>query len=137
MLSQVSHVVACNELPWATTFENYLSILQNLYYSLTYENYSYRCLYLRYGVMSDMKTVTVRAIALAALLLLLALSEDSSFIALWQVPQFYIIRIYTYYIQCIRTLYHKNIYILHTVYKALGIWVANTTVAFFWLLKYL
>ena len=43
-----------------------------------------RCLYLRYrgGVMSETKTGTVRAIALAALLLPLALSEDSSFIAL-------------------------------------------------------
>ena len=47
-----------------------------------------------------MKTGTVKVIALAALLHPLALSEDFSFIALWQVP------------------HHKNIYILHTVYKA-------------------
>ena len=50
--------------------------------------------------MSETMTGAVRAIALVALLLPLALSEDSSFIALWQVP------------------HHKNIYILHTVYKA-------------------
>ena len=49
--------------------------------------------------MSDMKTGTIRAIALVTLLLPLALSEDSSFIALWQVQKFYIIKIYAYFIQ--------------------------------------
>ena len=59
-------------------------------------------------MMSEMKTGTVRAITLAALLFSLALSEDSSFIALWEVPKFYIIRIYAYHTVCKARLRHTS-----------------------------
>ena len=51
--------------------------------------------------MSETKTGIVRAIALAILLLPLDLSEDFSFIVLWEVPKFYILRIYAYCIQLV------------------------------------